>query len=247
MTDIRTVMWKEWKGLFRQPGGRTRMVFVTAVPTVMLGVILPLQIGRDFVTGYWPLITSMLIPLLVAASLIPESFAGERERHTLGTLLASRLPDRAILFGKVAVAVGSAWGAWLFTLLVSLITVNIANWDGQIALFTAPIALAVASTGLTLPVLTAAVGILISLRAATVQGATQALMAATFGPLVLLQIAGLVLGSVGGDARESIGDVLGSVDPTQIVLVFVAVVVAGSVAAFAAAMKRFRRGRLLLD
>ena len=247
MADMRTVMWKEWKGLFRQPGGRSRMLFVAAVPTLMLGVILPLQIGPGFLTGYWPLITSMLVPLLVAASLIPESFAGERERHTLGTLLASRLPDRAILFGKVAVAVGSAWGAWLFTLMTSLITVNIANWDGQIAFFTGPIALAVVSTGLTLPVLTAAVGILISLRAATVQGATQVLMAAASEPLVLLQIAGLLLGSLGGGARESVSDVVGSVDPTQIVLVFVAIVVAGAVAAFAAAMRRFRRGRLLLD
>jgi ABC-2 type transport system permease protein len=247
IADIRTVMWKEWKGLFRQPGSRIRLVFVTVVPTVMLGIVLPLQIGEGFLTGYWPLITSVLIPLLVAGSLIPESFAGERERHTLGTLLASRLPDRAILFGKVAMAVGSAWGAGLFTLLVSLITVNIAHWDGQVTLFPAPIALAVASTGLTLPILMAAVGVLISLRASTVQGATQTLMAATFGPLVLLQVVFLVLTSMGRGALDSVSDVLDSVNPTHIVLIVVAIVVVASVIAFAAAMARFRRGRLLLD
>ena len=67
--------------------------------------------------------------------MIPESFAGERERHTLGTLLASRLPDHAILLGKVAVAVGYAWVMTLMLLLVSLVVVNVTPWDGQVLLY----------------------------------------------------------------------------------------------------------------
>jgi ABC-type Na+ efflux pump permease subunit len=41
--------------------------------------------------------------------MITDSIAGERERQTLETLLASRLPDRAILLGKVAAITLLGW------------------------------------------------------------------------------------------------------------------------------------------
>jgi ABC-2 type transport system permease protein len=103
-------MWKERKGLLRYQGSRTKAVLSLLIPVAMLGAYLPLQIGRALVEGPWSLLASVFIPMMLVGMMIPESFAGERERHTLGTLLASRLPDRAILFGKVAVAVGHAWG-----------------------------------------------------------------------------------------------------------------------------------------
>ena len=53
---------------------------------------------------------------MMVSSLVADSFAGERERHTLETLLASRLPDRAILAGKLLVPVAVAWGAALLAL-----------------------------------------------------------------------------------------------------------------------------------
>ena len=42
---------------------------------------------------------------VIALSVVPDSFAGERERHTLEKLLASRLADRSILLGKYAAAI----------------------------------------------------------------------------------------------------------------------------------------------
>jgi len=121
IADILTVMWKERKGLLRSQGSRTRAVLGFLIPMVMLGIYLPLQIGRALVEGPWSLLASVFIPMMLVGMMIPESFAGERERHTLETLLASRLTDRAILFGKVAVAVGYAWGITLMLLLVSLV------------------------------------------------------------------------------------------------------------------------------
>ena len=50
-------------------------------------------------------------------SFIGDAIAGERERHTLETLLASRMPDRAILLGKVIAIVLYAWGMGVLSLL----------------------------------------------------------------------------------------------------------------------------------
>jgi ABC-2 type transport system permease protein len=179
--------------------------------------------------------------------MIPESFAGERERHTLGTLLASRLPDRAILFGKVAVAVGYAWGMTLLLLLVSLVMVNATHWDGRVLLYTPTIALANVALSLLLASLVAGLGVLISLRAATVQGAQQSLMAATLLPVVLLQMIPLLLLNVVPDGRAHLKELVAAANPTQIILIVMAVLIVLDLGLLTTAMARFKRARLILD
>jgi len=213
----------------------------------MLGIYLPLQIGRALVEGPWSLVASVFIPMMSVGMMIPESFAGERERHTLGTLLASRLPDRAILFGKVAVAVGYAWGMALMLLLVSLVMVNVTHWDGQVLLYTPIMALANVALSLLMASLVASLGVLISLRAATVQGAQQNLMAATLFPLVLLQMIPLLLLNVVPDGRAHLKELVAAANPTQIMLIVMAVLVVLDAGLLVAAMARFKRARLILD
>ena len=70
----------------------------------VFGVFLPLQNGASWVTSPITMVYWAWMPLMLVTGVIADSFAGERERHTLETLLASRLPDRAILLGKVAAA-----------------------------------------------------------------------------------------------------------------------------------------------
>jgi len=213
----------------------------------MLGIYLPLQIGRALVEGHWSLLASVFIPMMSVGMMIPESFAGERERHTLGTLLASRLPDRAILFGKVAVAVGYAWGMALMLLLVSLVMVNVTHWDGQVLLYTPIMALANVALSLLMASLVAGLGVLISLRAATVQGAQQTLMAATLFPLVLLQMIPLLLLNVVPDGKARLKELVAAANPTQIILIVMAVLVVLDVGLLMAALARFKRARLILD
>lgn len=125
--DILTVMWKEWKellwagGLLR--GGRVSLLIMLAI----FGVFLPYQTGRAWVESAAPLFYWAWLPLMLVAGVVADSFAGERERHTLETLLASRLPDRAILVGKLAAAVTYGWGLVLAMLGLSLVTVNVAE------------------------------------------------------------------------------------------------------------------------
>ena len=247
ISDIWTVMWKERKGLFRQQGSRTRAVLTLLVPVLMFAILLPWQEGVEWSDGPLPLITSVFIPLLLVGTMIPESFAGERERHTLGTLLASRLPDRAILFGKMAVAVGYAWGVTLLTLVISLVTINIAHWDGQVILCTPAVALVNVAVSLLMATIMAGLGVLISLRASTVQGATQILMAATLMPFLVLGVVVTAVLKMKPEWFESIREALATVEQTQVMLIVGAVLVMVCLGLLMAAMARFQRARLVLD
>ena len=247
ITDIFTVMWKERKLLFRQGGSRFKTAFALVIPLIMLGIFLPWQEGPAWVEGYWSLIGSVIIPLLLVGMVIPESFAGERERHTLGTLLASCLSDQAILFGKVAIAVVYAWGVALFALVLGLVTVNIAHWNGQLVLFTPSISLSNLALSLVMAAFMAGLGILISLRSATVQGATQLLMGATFLPLIVLQVIALVLLQMGPGVRDNIGELFASINPTHIILITIAVLVVVTLGLFWVVKSKFQRERLILD
>ncbi len=71
-----------------------------------LAIYLPLQARDAWVNGPIPLVPATLMPVMLVGLTIADSFAGERERQTLPTLLASRLSDRAILIGKIVPSVG---------------------------------------------------------------------------------------------------------------------------------------------
>jgi ABC-2 type transport system permease protein len=237
--DILTVMWKERKGLFRFRGSRTRFLLTLLMP-VLMAFQGPLSDGPDWVEQEGSVIFAAIIPVIVVLITVPESFAGERERHTLGTLLASRLPDRAILFGKLAVSLAFAWGVTLIVLLLGLVIVNVAHGDGELLFFTPTIALADLAVSFLLATLCAGAGVLISLRSATVQEAAQTLAAVFFMPPMLLTMALLLF-------RDQVRDIVGSLSGEQILLVIVVLLAAADLAVFAAAMARFQRSRLYLD
>ena len=245
--DIWTVMWKERKGLFRQQGSRTRALLTTLIPVAVFAILLPWQEGRGWLESPFSLIVSVFIPLLLVGMMIPESFAGERERHTLETLLASRLPDRAILFGKVAMSVGLGWGMTLFALLLALVTVNIAHWGGQVMFYTPTIALANVALSLVMASIMACLGVLISLRAATVQGAQQTLMFTTMMPLLLLGVILTSVLSMKPGWMDRIKELLGAANSTQLILIVGAILVVTCLGLLWAAMARFQRARLMLD
>ena len=104
MSDILTMLWKELKDVLFQGGWRSLIRPLIVIG--MMGIYLPLQLGPQWV-DLTPLAMLLLlwIPFFVIISVIGDIIAGERERHTLETLLASRMPDRAILLGKVVAIV----------------------------------------------------------------------------------------------------------------------------------------------
>lgn len=66
----------------------------------------------------------MYFPLVLTLTMVADSFAGERERHALETLLASRLSDRAILLGEAAAL--TSYG-WLFGLVGAIMSIAVAK------------------------------------------------------------------------------------------------------------------------
>jgi ABC-2 type transport system permease protein len=244
--DIWTVMWKERKGQLRIRGSRTRALLTLLVPVLMIAMVAPLQLGREWVDGAWSLVGAFLIPMILIGITIPESFAGERERHTLETLLASRLPDRAILFGKVGLAVAYGWVMTLLALGVSLVPVNAVHWEGELMLYRPAVAIADIVVSLLVAGLMANVGVIISLRSETAQGAQQLLMTVLLVPLMVLQLVPMLLLSVVPDGRELLRQWL-SVDFTTVILAVVAVLSAANVGMLVVVMVRFQRARLCLD
>jgi ABC-2 type transport system permease protein len=242
--DILTVIWKERKGLFRVRGRRAQALLAMFSP-VMLAIYLPLQEGARWVESWLSLLLAFVAPLILVGISIPDSFAGERERHTLPTLLASRLSDRAILFGKIITSVAFGWGVTLVLLLISLVTVNVANWDGHILFYKPSILLADLAFSFLVAMLTAGAGVLFSLRAATAQEAQQTLMAVLLIPPMILQFALFaILESESGEARFR--EVLSALSFEQVILVIVAVLLVLDVVLLMAAMARFKRARLIL-
>jgi ABC-2 type transport system permease protein len=242
LDDILTIMWKERKSMFRYQGSRSRYLLVLLSP-ILLATVFPWQWGPDWVEEIPSVILSVVVAVILVGITIPESFAGERERHTLNTLLASRLSDRAILFGKMGISIVFAWGVTLAVLLLSLVTVNVAHWDGELLLYTPTVVIADLVLSFLMATLFASAGVLISMRSETVQQAAQILMAIFLVPIMLLQVIAMVFRN---QLNDLLGDSLSHLDGTQVLLVVTGVLLLLTAGVLAAAVARFRRSRLFL-
>jgi ABC-2 type transport system permease protein len=237
LDDIRTVIWKERKGQFRMRGSRMRFLMMVISP-LLLATVFPITYGPDWLADLPPLVIAVITSVILVAVMVPESIAGERERHTLETLLASRLPDRAILLGKLLMPLVVGCGAAVIANLWSVVVVNLAHWEGKILFFTLPIALGSVALSFLMALLTASAGVFVSLKAATAQEAAQMLTFGILIPAMLLQIAPLLF-------RDQMQHFLDVVNGTQLLLIVLAVLVVLDVAVLLAAVARFQRSRLI--
>jgi len=66
MTDeILTVMWKEWKSMFRVQGGRSRFILLLLSP-VILSVVMPLIFDspEEWTDKIFPVILALILPMI---------------------------------------------------------------------------------------------------------------------------------------------------------------------------------------
>jgi ABC-2 type transport system permease protein len=244
-TDLQTVMWKEWKSLFREGGSRAKIVASLMAP-LLLAVYFPFEVGArwvsDPIVSLLPCIATVLVLVILT---IPDSFAGERERHTLETLLASRLPDRAILFGKLVVSMAVAMSVALLVLGIGLVTVNILHW-GDGPLFYSPRVLFIdLALSFFFAVITAGAGVIISLRAETAQEAQQMLAAALMVPGLILGMIPPVLLSLRPEWRGVIRETLASAGYAQVMSIIVGVGGVIGAGLIWVAVGRFERHKLI--
>jgi len=245
IADALTVAWKELREFSIRQRGLGRGLLGTLMIPLVLGIFLPWQEGQRWVsTSPFPLVFSVWMPLLFVSSVIADSFADERERHTLETLLASRLSEGGILFGKLAAAVGYAWGMTLFSLLLGLVTVNLIHGRGELLLYPAEMAGSMVLLSLLGAGLMGGIGVLVSLRSPTVRQAQQVMyvvsMALLFGVVYAFRALPLAW-------REALLQPLLAAGVERVVLAAAAALLLLDGGLLAAAMVRFRRARLILD
>ena len=88
---------------------------------------------------------------------------------------------------------------------------------------------------------------MISLRAKTVQRATQTLIFSFLMFPMILQMVAIVVFEGGPEMRERAREILEKLGSTEFVLTIIVVLVVITVALFVAAMARFQRSRMYLD
>lgn len=254
IADIWTVMVKEWREYVAGAGagggsGRGRGVVALLLIIGVISILLPLQMGRAYVTSAVPVIVDGLyLPLIILLNLVADSFAGERERHTLETLLASRLSDRAILFGKVGAAVAFGWGLALIAALVQAVVSNLSRKNASagsgLIFYPAGTVVFIVVLGLLAALLASSAGCLVSLRATSTR---QAQVNLGVGFMVLIFVPFIAIQLLPRQTQTAILAALNSANPTQVVLIFAGALFVVDVVLLLIALARFQRTRLILS
>lgn len=174
LTDVVIVFRKELKELLYTRRALGLWLVQLAIFLGVFGIYFPATQRSLWLSGSaWAAMFYLFVPAFIANAIVADSFAGERERKTLETLLATPLSEMAILLGKALAAFSYAWGVVLICQLGALITLNVVKETNGLFLFTPLyIFLATAGSGL-LTALAIELGLFISLRAQSVREAQQ--------------------------------------------------------------------------
>ena len=244
LADVRSILWKEWRELLRMGGSRRRSIFRLVFSVGIIGVLWPWQVGPDFVSSNLSIVFAAFTASMYVAGLVPDSFAGERERHTLETLLASRLPDRAILFGKIVALVTYGLCAAGVMLVMGWITVNALHRSRGILFYQVDTVLGAIVFSIIGTGLMASAGVLVSLRAATVKQAQQVLSTAV---MILFVMPLIVISTVPAEWRNQFAGLVDGWGGWSLPLAIAAGLILLQALLFALTISRFKRGRLILE
>lgn len=243
--SVRAILWKEIREQYLR-GGRptTSLAFLLGLD-VLVGLVLPLVLGQTvddretFLSFVVPLSAIVLSIgcLTLPMSVVIDSIAGERERHTLETLLASPARDRDIVFGKaLSILLAVAVQVAVLSMLCLVSWTIVAGASGFIA---AILLLAGGMAGgFLLSTFMTGLGIFISERAPTIKQGQQWLAYATL-PFLLAP-------SFGGAGFRALADAQGAAGLVWFALgLFLLVFVVLNAVFWGLALKGFQRGRLL--
>ena len=241
--DITTVMTKEWREFFVSGGSRrTGLVFLLIVLAIF-GLYLPYRAGPVLISSPWIVVLyAFVLPVLLMSNIIADAIAGERERHTLETLLASRLSDRAIILGKLGAAVGYSVALAVVTALVGMVAANLQG-GGSFQVYSFGVFASIVAFALLLSFLYASFGVLVSLRANTVRQA-QLTMGVSMLVIYLLPI--LIYGTLSDTARQQFSNWIASANWATVGEI-AAVLILIDIIAIAVVILRFQRSRLILS
>ncbi len=240
--DLWIVLCKEWRELRSSDSGWVTLSTLLAFLAIVGGFV-PWQLGRVWIDGPWVALIWAWMPMFLVTTVTADSVAGERERRTLETLLATRLSDSAILWGKWLAGVTWIWCAMALCLPIGILTVNLTVEGGPYlpTLGQAAGVLAVAFTG---GGLGAAAGVVVSMRAESVRHAQQVL---AIGVLLLVLVPVGVLRLLPRRWTLGLVDMLAYGSPARLAWGLAALLLLLGLPVLAVARTRFRRGRIPLS
>jgi ABC-2 type transport system permease protein len=247
MNDIWIVCKKGLKELVGARGGRRGFLIQIVILAGVFGFLASSQ--KDlWMQGIVPSIFFSMIPVFTTSGVVADSFAGERERKTLETLLATRLPDEAILIGKVMSILIYASVFTILSMIATLLGINLAKGTDGIYLYPLAVFLLGLAGSILTGLLVASVGVFVSLRSGSVREAQQMLAM----PMWLLFIAiGVGLPALARtlpeSARQLVVGWLAVINPLVVGVALLLGIAVLDTGLLALGIRRFHRTRLILD
>ena len=242
--DITTVMTKEWREFFSSGGDRRSGLIVLFIIAAILGVYLPFRMGQPWITSPFMVLSySIYLPLILVINTIADSIAGERERHTLETLLASRLSDRAIILGKLGAVVGYALAFTVITALIAMVAANLSGGGSSFQVYPIGVFGSIVAFALLFSLLLSSVGVLVSLRASSVRQAQLAMSAAL---IVVILLPLLIYSTLSDTMRQQFNSWIASANWATVGEIAVVLILIDLIA-IAVVILRFQRSRLILS
>lgn len=248
VNDFFTMLWKEWKELLQFQGSSRSGLIGLLIMIGIFAIAMPIQWGSMWVESGASLTLWLVIPMMLAAMIVADSFAGERERHTLETLLASRLSDQAILLGKIGAAVAFEWLITQLVFIVALIPSNLLHLREGLRLYPFIIAISGMLLSFLIACLVSVIGVMVSLKAGTVRQAQQKLGISVFIIAYLVPMAGVYgLRYVPQEMKDKVFQSFLSGEVAMPVLAFSALLAVLILLFYAITNSRFKRARLILS
>ena len=209
-----------------------------------VGVYKPAEMGLEWLhSPITVLFLALLIPLSIISFISPDSFVGERRRHTLEPLLATPISDQAILFGKIGIAGILGWGAMLLNTALGLLIVNLAIKHQGILLYSSYTLAGVVVMGFLISILLATVGVSCSLYSHNLLEAQNKMGSLLFVPMILA--ASIVSPYMPEWWRMSAMQLAASFGTTSLVQFLVVILFLADIASAIWLMVRFNRKRLV--
>ena len=173
MRDLLIVLQKELLELFGDWHSFYGSLIQTGILVVLCGIVVPADSA-----GLWADPTQIaalysIFPSVLAATFAADSFAGERERKTLETLLATPLGDHAILLGKTLAAVFLALLGSGLAMSAGVLTFNLKFRQSALFFPSAETLAAVLGGALGFSLITASAANFISMRIPVARSAQQ--------------------------------------------------------------------------
>ena len=247
LNDIFAIVWKEWKELFSSRSGKKNSsVYRVLIAIALIGVFMPMQMKSAWIAEPLSLLSWSWLPVFWTGWMFTNSIAGERERHTLETWLASRLSDQAILIGKILAAVGYGWGVMVVSSLLGVVVVNLVYIEGAFLFYNLLQYIGILLASFLMATLFNTIGVLVSLHASSARDAYSRLSLAMFLVYIIPFLAVQFLPeSVMISISQKI-QVL-TINWFVVIPVVFAILIGLNVVLFLISFWRFQRNQLILD